>query len=254
VRQLAAQNGHSPSTIRRIIQHWLFHPEDDMNDLSAHRYLIFDGTFLDQRKGIFSAMDAQDNTVFYGEHDVTEGPKDLDRFCARLATRRLSPLSATIDGNKHLPKILRRYWPEITIQRCLVHIKRQGLAWCRRNPKRTDAKRLRELFLQVASLDSKADRDRFLERVSDWEKRYGKKIAGKPERGKVFSDLKRARSMLLAALPHMFHYLDDPKIPKSTNALEGYYSRMKQKYRQHRGLIQSNQHYYFQWYLQLCRR
>ena len=57
-----------------------------------------------------------------------------------------------------------------------------------------------------------------------------------PGKGKVFSDLKRARSMLVKAVPNMFHYLDDANIPKTTNALEGYYSRLKQRYRQHRGL------------------
>jgi len=39
--------------------------------------------------------------------------------------------------------------------------------------------------------------------------------------GYVFSDIKRARSMLLRALPDMFHYLDNPLIPTSTNGLEG---------------------------------
>ena len=74
------------------------------------------------------------------------------------------------------------------------------------------------------------------------------------ERGRVFSDLKRARSMLLAALPNMFHYLDDPVIPKSTNALEGYFARLKHKYRQHRGLVRSHRNAYLRWYVHLCPR
>jgi len=51
----------------------------------------------------------------------------------------------------------------------------------------------------------------FLKAVADWENHYGKKIESKKETGWVFSDLKRARSMLLKALPNTFHFLDDPR-------------------------------------------
>jgi len=60
--------------------------------------------------------------------------------------------------------------------------------------------------------------------------------------------------MLLAALPDMFRYLDDPLIPKSTNALEGYFARLKHRSRQHRGLVQPHRSTYFHWYLLLCPR
>lgn len=79
-------------------------------------------------------------------------------------------------------------------------------------------------------------------------------MAGAAETGWVFSDLKRARSLLLAALPDMFHYLDDPAIPKSTNALEEYFARLKHKYRQHRGLAPPHRSAYFRWYVHLCPR
>ncbi len=60
--------------------------------------------------------------------------------------------------------------------------------------------------------------------------------------------------MLLAALPDMFRYLDDPQIATSTNPLEGYFARLKQRYRQHRGLAQHHRKAYFRWYLHLCPR
>ena len=34
----------------------------------------------------------------------------------------------------------------------------------------------------------------------------------------------------------MFHYLKEPSIPSTTNALEGFYSRLKADYNKHRGL------------------
>lgn len=85
----------------------------------------------------------------------------------------------------------------------------------------------------------------------DWEKRFGLQIKSQPEHGKVFSDIKRARSMFQKAIPNMFHYLDYSNIPKTTNALEGYYSRLKHHCRNHSGLRKENLNRYFNWYFYL---
>lgn len=218
------------------------------------RYLILDGTFLERRRGVFAVMDAERSRVVHNAHNVTEGPADMQRICAALVERAMQPKTATVDGNPHLIKTLRLVWPEIIIQRCLVHIQRQGLSWCRRFPKRTDAKRLRELFLQVTAIHTDIDRQHFVAQAEAWEQTHGCLIAHCPEHGWVFSDLKRARSMLMAALPDMFHYLNDHRIPISTNALEGYFARLKQRYRQHRGLAVKHREAYFAWYFHLCPR
>ncbi|HEY1269923.1 MAG TPA: hypothetical protein VGH16_21880 [Candidatus Binatia bacterium] len=254
LRQLAMHSGYSVSTVRRIITYWLQRPPAQPTELARYRYLLFDGTFIDQRKGVFAVMDAERCSVIYGAAGMAEGPAHLYPFCCALAQSGLVPTSATVDGNPHLMRILRLVWPTIVIQRCLVHIQRQGLSWCRQHPKRTDAKRLRDLFVRVMSIHTPADRDLFLCEVRNWERRYGPSIARSPEKGWVFSDLRRARSMLLAALPDMFRYLDDPSITKSTNALEGYFARLKQRYRQHRGLARHHRQAYFRWFLHLCPR
>ena len=133
----------------------------------------------------------------------------------RLADQGLHPRSVTIDGNPQLFTMLKVVWPTVIVQRCLVHIQRQGLAWCRRNPKRADARRLRELFLQVMEIHTPVERNSFppaealrragLAAWNNWERPPnfdpGQRIARSPETGWVFSDLKRARSMLQKALP-----------------------------------------------------
>lgn len=254
MRQIASQSGHSVSTVRRIIRYWLERPPAPRQDFSEPKYLVLDGTHFGRHKGIFAVMEAGCNRLVYGSYGISEGPLALGRFCAHLSGGGLAPKSTTVDGNPHLNRLLRRWWPGIILQRCLVHIQRQGLAWCRRRPKRTDAQHLRPLFLQVMSIRTPEQRDTFLAQVCQWEKQYGHRIARSPETGWVFSDLKRARNLLLTALPNMFHYLQDPQIPKSTNAMEGYFGRLKQKYRQHRGLSPEHRQAFFQWYLHLCQR
>lgn len=197
-------------------------------------------------------MDAVAHTMLYGSYNVSETPRDLGVLFQYLAEQGLSLKYGTIDGNPALSQALRQQWPQIILQRCLVHIQRQGLSWCRRTPKRTDAKHLRDIFLEVTAIHSQNDKEKFIQHVQAWEKTYGTRIAVIPEHGKVFSDIKRARSMLLTALPNMFHYLDNSLIAHSTNALEGYFSRLKQRYRQHRGLSRFHRLNYFHWYLALC--
>ncbi|MBI5472220.1 MAG: transposase, partial [Ignavibacteriae bacterium] len=236
VRQLAQQSGHSASTLRRVIRYWLHRPTQLTPIASSALYLIFDGTFFDRHRGVFAVMNAERFCIVHGEPTISEGPAEMQRICANLRQRGITPKTATVDGNPHLIRALRRHWPSIIIQRCLVHVQRQGLSWCRRFPKRTDAKHLRLLFLRVMAIHTLDERDAFLADVRTWEERFGDRIGESRETGWVFSDLKRARSMLLAALPNMFHYLDDPNIQRSTNPLEGYFARLKQRYRQHRGL------------------
>ena len=85
-----------------------------------------------------------------------------------LADAGLSPDSVTVDGNPQQIKHLRLVWPLIVLQRCLVHVQRQGLSWCRRNPKRTDAKHLREIFLRISAVKTTAETRQLVADVVAW--------------------------------------------------------------------------------------
>jgi len=196
-------------------------------------------------------MNAENRQLIVGITDCPESMRALVPFFASLKEKGMSPQTATIDGNTHVFKALRAIWPKITIQRCLVHIQRQGLSWCRERPKRTDAKKLRMLLLRVSKIHTHDKRRSFLNDLGKWEAIYGHRIESTSRKGWVSTDLQQARKMLLRAVPFMFHYLDEPKIPNTTNALEGYYARLKDKYRQHRGLSPKHQNAFFQWYVKL---
>jgi transposase-like protein len=228
---------------------------DDIRSQSSPKHIILDGTYIQGRSApLVVIQDGVSHEVIAGAYGVKEGSFKMYRLCQRLKSLGLSPRSATIDGNLQVSAMLKALWPDIMIQRCLVHIQRQGLSWCRRNPRRTDARHLRQLFLEVIGLDTDNAKERFLSEWNQWENRFGKVIAGLPERGWVFSDLKKARSMLKNALPNMFHYLENPSIPNSTNSLESYFSRLKMHYRQHRGLNPEKRINYFRWFFHLCKK
>lgn len=190
--------------------------------------------------------------MVYGSYDFKENSfRALLELFHGLKVAGLSPRSCTVDGLPVVIKALAYIWPDIIIQRCLFHIQRQGLKWCRSYPKTTEAKKLRLLFLSMININTVGEKDNFLVSVKEWEEHYGCKIKDKPERGKVFSDLKRARSMLLNSLPNAFHYLHDSKIAKTTNLAEGYFSFMKTRYRDHRGLSPLKRKAFFKWFFYL---
>jgi transposase-like protein len=195
-------------------------------------------------------MDAERNQIIAGKYGVRESSDgQLLTFLKSLQTKGLKPVSCTLDGNPQAIKAMKIIWPDIVIQRSLVHIQRQGLSWCRRNPKTPAARELRDIFLEITHVRTGEERDEILELIIQWEQRYGQYIKIQPERGRVFSDVKRARSMLMKALPNLFHYLNDPGISFTTNRIESYFSRLKNHYRQHRGLRKKKLDNYFNWYL-----
>jgi len=240
--------------MRRIIRYWLDRPPVSTINLARCKYLQFDGTYLKKRHtAIVGIADPNHRSIVIGCYGLKEGERRMEAFCRQLADSGLQPVSVTIDGLKQVQTMLKATWPTVIIQRCLVHIQRQGLSWCRRDPHTAAVKHLRKLFDRVTRIRSTAERDQFITAWQMWEQRFGQPIALRPSRGKVFSDVKRARSLLLYALPHMFCYLEDTQIPSSTNWLEGYFSRLKSRYRQHRGLSPSSCTNYFRWYFHLCK-
>jgi len=244
-------SGKSERKICLIIDHWLgIRPLFPPENLASVKHLVFDGTFIWRRKiEAVILLDAERRKMVKGEYGLRENsPFALLNFFTKLRSAGLSPKSATVDGNPTVIKALKVIWPDIIIQRCLVHIQRQGLMWCRVNPKTAAARKLRLLFVAVTGVNTEAQKKIFLESVRRWEYRHGRKIDSRPESGWVFSDLKRAKSMLLKSLSNMFHYLDDSNIPKTTNLAEGYFSFLKSRYRNHRGLSPKKRQAFFQWF------
>lgn len=247
-REISQMKKVSLSTVKRVIKYWLESPPEEKKDYQDVKHIICDGTLIKRVSGVYALMNAEDRKLVNAEYGVKETSKKLFEFYEELKGRGLNPLTATVDGSPQQIKYLRETWPEITIQRCVVHVQRQGLSWCRMQPKRTEAKFLREIFLQLCFVKTKLQAENFIKLVNKWEDEFGTQISTSTNRGRVFSDLIRARSMLLKALPNLFHYVSNPKIPRSTNAIEGYFSRMKEIYRLHRGLSIESRKNYFKWF------
>jgi len=254
LRQLSFISGYSQRTLRRIVTYHLEQSPEVGDDLSDAHYVVMDGSYLQGRQqAVIALADPTLNRTIAGIYGIKEGERRMYDFCRTLVQRGLSPRSVTIDGLSQVHTMVNTLWPQTTVQRCLVHIQRQGLAWCRHQPKRPDTQHLRQFFTRVMTIHTPMQRDDFIDQWHRWEERWGPSILTSKETSWTFGDLKRARSLLTKALPYMFAYLEDPLIPKSTNWLEGYFSRLKNRYRNHRGLPPTKRRHYFDWYFHLCK-
>ena len=61
--------------------------------------------------------------------------------------------------------------------------------------------------------------------------------------------VRRAYIHIKKALPDMFYYLDNPRIPKTTNALEAFFGHLKENVSLHRGMSYRHYQNYLKWYL-----
>lgn len=194
-------------------------------------------------------MDHATNKIILGKYLRRENYCSASKAFSDLKTIGLYPKAITIDGNTTAIRAIKEIWPKTIIQRCIVHIQRQGLSWLRRNPKTEAAIELRKLLLSLTEVKSEKDKKEFISHFRQWEKRFGVWTKALPIRDKIFSDLQRTRSLIIHSLPDMFHFLDNRKIPCSTNKLEGTFSRIKENLRRHKGLRKNNRLKYFQWYI-----
>lgn len=163
VRQLVNQSLHKKTKLYEIINYWLKQIPFQYNDLTQYKYILFDGSFVYKRIGVLVIMDGVKRTVITGEYGLREfSPIDLKIFFQPLKDLGLYPKSITVDGNPHVINTIKELWPNTLIQRCLVHIQRQGCMWCRAKPKRTDAKHLRKLFTKLTYIKTHKEKEKFL--------------------------------------------------------------------------------------------
>jgi hypothetical protein len=252
VRQLVRISRRGIWKIKQIINYWIHQPTPALKvNLSKIKYLIFDGTYFRHENCFILLLDGLTGKAVDYLYGVRENFVSAYKIFERNKEQGLNPLGITIDGNIEVIRALKQIWPNLIIQRCLAHIQRQGLSWLRKYPKSEAAKELRKIYLTIFYITNYETRDKFIDNVKQWEKKYGEIVKSMPSKDRVCGDLQRARSMIIHAQPNMFHFLDNSKIASTTNMLEGYFSHIKIRYQQHRGLSKIIRPKYLFWYIYL---
>lgn len=163
--------------------------------------------------------------------------------------------SVTSDGHKSLLKAIKKSSADIIVQRCLVHIQRMCLLWLTRYPKHQAGQELRRLVLLILKIKTQNDRLYWTRELTKWHNTHKDYINEKTYNSETqrywytHKLLRRSYSTIRRALPNMFHYLNNPKIPSTNNGLEGFFSHLKNHLDIHRGLTTRNRINFIKWYI-----
>lgn len=127
--------------------------------------------------------------------------------------------------------------------------------WPSSNPKSDAGKDLRKIISKLHLIESDIQRDYWIVSLIKWHEIYKNYIDQKsmnPETGRYRYTHKMVRRVFMTikrALPDMFKYLENSRIPKSTNGLGSFFGHLKGHLNVHRGLSRTHRKQFIQWYL-----
>jgi hypothetical protein len=175
-------------------------------------------------------------------------------FFLRLRRSGADPECVVSDGQKGLLKAVREVFPGAKVQRCVVHVHRQAMAWLTRNPKTDAGRELRPIVSALLLVRTQGQRDAWLESLLSWERGHAdflkERTYGECGWWYTHRKLRAVRSLLRNAAPDLFRYVDDPSIPRTSNHVEGgLNSRIKELLRSHRGISKHQRLALVSWYL-----
>ena len=219
-------------------------------------HLYIDATYFKQ----FCMLSYQDHDDGYtqlirfsdGEH-YQEIKEDL----ANLIQLGVKIESITTDGHKSILKAIKKSLPDVIVQRCLVHIQRMCLLWLTRFPKHDAGMELRRLVLLLLQIKTQNDRLYWTKELEQWYQKHKDYLQQKSYNEKTgrfwytHKLLRRSYFTIKRALPNMFHYLSNPKIPHTTNGIEGFFSHLKNHLDLDRGLTLEHRINFIKWYVYL---
>lgn len=104
-------------------------------------------------------------------------------------------------------------------------------------------------------LTTEVDKQNWIINLIDWHKRYENYVNQKSfneETGRYWYTHKMVRrsfTLIRKALPNMFHFINNPRIPSNTNGLESFFGHLKDNLSIHRGLSKQHRKNFIKWYL-----
>ena len=254
-KYLVRDSGLSQSSIQRLFRHYLKQAPEVTIRSKVQAHLLIDATYFPNDLCL----------VLYYDHDIhytqlyrmTDGERyeQMHEDLENLKVLGVDVASITCDGHKALLKAIRKAYPDTLIQRCLVHIKRQSGTWLTPYPKTVEAQELLQLSRRITGLKTYEQSNQWLIDLHNWHNAYKSYINEKtfnPLTGRYWYKhkmLHQTASMIIKAIPNMFHYLDYPQIPYTTNRLESFFGHLKEKLEIHRGLKPQAKRNFIKWYL-----
>lgn len=257
LKQISHKSGYSTRSLSRYFHQYLsvlpvfsVYPSERVN-------LLIDGTYFNND---LCLVLYRDNTIKFTQlYRLTNGEwyEELKEDLENLLKLGVQIESITCDGHKALLKAIRKACKEVIVQRCLVHIQRMCKIWLTRHPQSQAGLELRRIVSRMHLIRNDSERDYWIVSLVKWHQQHEEFLNEKSfnvDSSRYWYTHKLVRRSFMVikkALPDMFCYLDNPRIPKSTNGLESFFGHLKGHLNVHRGLSPSHKKEFILWYLYL---
>lgn len=254
-KHLVRDSGMSQSTIQRLFNKYLSKPPQNTIRSKAKVHLLIDGTYFSNGLCLMLYYDCDLQYVQLYRHTNKEKYREIKEDLENLKLLGVSVYSVTCDGHKSILKSVQKVYPNAVIQRCVVHVKRQASSWLGKFPKLTASQELLQISKRITKLNTIEEINDWLIRFDKWyhqNKAFINEQSFNEQTGRMWythKHLRAASSHIINAVPHLFSYINDPEIPKTTNELEGYFTHLKEKLVLHKGLRFDKRKNFIKWYL-----
>lgn len=254
-RYLVRDSGMSQSAIQKLFKSYLSSAPLVAIRVKGPAHILIDASYFSGGLCLILYYDHDIRYVQLYRHTDTEKYKEIKEDLENLKVLGVQLASVTCDGHKAILKAVRTVYPDALIQRCLVHLKRQARTWLSSKPKLPQAIALLAITPQITYIKTHEERTAWLYEFYLWHeenKDFVNEQTRSAETGRLWythKNLHAAASLIMIALPNMFHYLDNPAIPTTTNRLENYFAHLKDKLTLHRGLRFEAKKNFIKWYL-----
>lgn len=252
---ISKESGYSIRTLKTYFDNYLskapilpIYPSEKLN-------LLIDGTYFSND---ICLIVYRDNTIKFtqlyrlssGEY-FDEIKEDIDN----LLKLNITIESITCDGHRAILKAIKFSCNDVTLQRCLVHIERECSSWLTTKPKSLEGYELLLIVKKISLIKNHNQSHEWMMEFYSWYEKHKSYVnektykIGTKRYWYKHRNVRRAFVHIKNALPNMFQYLFNERVPKSTNGLESFFGHLKSHLLLHRGLTKEHRKNFIKWYL-----
>ncbi|MCQ2336613.1 MAG: transposase [Paludibacteraceae bacterium] len=255
IKQISDLSGYSERQLSRWFDEYLrSYPEWQMQRREKVNLLI-DGTWFPNRVCLVLYRDENIKTTLLYRITDDEWEEEIVEDLINIQNLGIEIRSVTSDGGKNIIKAVAKACPNAIRQRCLAHIQRECNTWLTQHPQSEAGRELKRLVNMISKVKTRNDRlqwEIFLEQwyqtYKDWITKKSFKIQSHTE-WYTHKMVRKSYIHLKHALPNMFLFIDNPDVPRTTNALESFFGHMYENISLHRGLSKTHCQNHVKWYL-----
>jgi hypothetical protein len=197
-----------------------------------------DTTYFGRKFGVMVFKDSITGTVLYKQYVKSETNQLYLFGIKKIASRGIKVQSIICDGRKGLFQL----FENVPIQYCNFHQVKTIRNYLTKKPKMQASKELWQLTLMLKC----TDKESFTGGLNEWYVKWNdflneQKVDENGKKRYVHKRLRSAYRSLKTNLPWLFTWYDnmDLAMPNTTNAIDGQFSDLKNKLRNHNGLSEA---------------